>query len=83
MCLITCEVRSLRGCAGGDEGNNREWCEEQIMKKIVVWGGLLLAFGTVSRLLWQARRVPLVPGDVPLPLPPCRYTYKDVTVSLN
>jgi hypothetical protein len=53
------------------------------MKKVVVWGGLLLALGTVGRLLWRARRVSSVPGDVPLPLPPCIYTYKDVTVSLN
>ena len=71
------------GVSGGDEGKNREWCEEQAMKKIVVWGGLLLALGTVGRLLWQARRVSSVPYDVPLPLPPCMYTYKDVTVSLN
>jgi hypothetical protein len=69
--------------SGGDEGKNREWYEEQAMKKIVVWGGLLLALGTVSRLLWQARRVSAVPRDVPLSLPPCMYTYKDVTVSLN
>jgi hypothetical protein len=53
------------------------------MKKIVVWGGLLLALGTVGRLLWRARRVASAPCDVPLPLPPCMYTYKDVTVSLN
>ena len=53
------------------------------MKKIVVWGGLLLALGTMGRLLLRARRVSSVPGNVPLPLPPCLYTYKDVTVSLN
>ena len=69
--------------SGGDEGKNREWGEEQAMKKIVVWGGLLLALGTVGRLLWQTRRVSAVPRDVPLSLPPCMYTYKDVTISLN
>jgi hypothetical protein len=71
------------GVTGGDEGKHQEWCEEQGMKKVVVWGGLLLALGTVGRLLWRARCVSSVPGDVPLPLPPCIYTYKDVTVSLN
>ena len=54
-----------------------------MMKKIVVWGGLLLALGTVRILLWKFRRVSSVPYDMPLPLPPCMYTYKDVTVSLN
>jgi len=83
VCLTTCEVCGLRGCVGQGRGKNQEWYEEQAMKKIVVWGGLLLALGTMGRLLWQVRRVSSVPGDVPVPLPPCMYTYKDVTVSLN
>jgi hypothetical protein len=53
------------------------------MRKIVVWGGLLLAIGTVGRLLWRARRTSAAPYDVPLPLPPCMYTYKDFIISLN
>ena len=73
---------SPRVSRAGTRGNT-ERCEERVMKKIVVWGGLLLALGTVGRLLWQARRVSSAPGDVPLPLPPCMYTYRDVTVSLN
>ena len=75
--------RSPRVSRAGTRGENRERREEQAMKKIVVWGGLLLALGTVGRLLWQARRVSSAPGDVLLPLPPCIYTYKDVTISLN
>ena len=71
------------GVTGGDERKHRERYEEQAMKKVVVWGGLLLALGIVARLLWQARRVSSAPGGVPLPLPPCMYTYKDITVSLN
>jgi hypothetical protein len=83
VCLRPVRWAVPAGVSGGDEGKNRAWCEEQMMKKIVVWGGLLLALGTVSRLLWQVKRVSSVPCDVPLPLPPCMYTYKDVTVSLN
>ena len=83
VCSTTCEVRILRGCLRRGRGKNRERYEEQTMKKIVVWGGLLLALGTVSKLLWQVNRVSSAPCDVPPPLPPCMYTYKDVTVSLN
>lgn len=54
------------------------------MKNAVVWGGLLLALSAVGRLLWRAKRVTVDHRAVlPQPLPPCTYTYKDVTVSLN
>ena len=53
------------------------------MKRIAVWGGLVLALGMVGRLLWRAKRVSAAPCDVSLPLSPCLYTYKDITVSLN
>jgi hypothetical protein len=55
------------------------------MKRVIVWGGVLLALCAGGRLWWHARcvatgRRTALPCQ---PLPPCIYTYKDMTYSLN
>jgi hypothetical protein len=54
------------------------------MKNIVMCGGFLLALYALGKLLGRdsgllARHYAMSPQ----PLPPCTYTYKDVTCNLN
>ena len=53
------------------------------MKNVVVCGGLMLALYVLGRLLVRDRGVPAGHSVVPQPIPPCTYTYKDFTCSLN
>ena len=55
------------------------------MKRAIVWGGVLFALCAGGRMWWRARggardRCMAPPCQ---PLPPCTYTYKKVTYSLN
>jgi hypothetical protein len=54
------------------------------MKTVVVYGGLMLALYTFSRLLGRNRGVPADSTAVLQPrIPPCLCTYKEFTFSLN
>ena len=55
------------------------------MKAAIVYGGVLLALCVGGRLWRRARGVATGRCPVPpyQPLPPCTYTYRDMTYCLN